>query len=250
MNVLSKFVDFKKGDIPLILSIPHGGSMEDINIPKRESGILGIDVNTIELAFQMISEIKKITKENLSIVKEPSYILLKVHRSIIDLNREEEEAFNEKSQLARDIYYFYLNSLKELIYSNVEQFNHSFLIDIHGFEKEKRPSGYRDVEIVIGTNNLKSLFQMEIPKKDWSKNIRGRIIKRIIDLGIEIAPGHPRRKEYVLTGGLITQKYGASQIPKSQAIQLEFSDTIRYKDVDLREKVLKTLADIICENIF
>jgi hypothetical protein len=250
MNDLEKYVDIKKGSIPLILSVPHGGSMECENIPIRESGLFGTDRNTIELAFQLISEIKKISQIKLSHAKEPAYIILKARRSKIDLNRDEHIAFSKNSQLAKAIYRFYHSKLNELIISNIEQFNRSLLIDIHGFEKDKRPEGYRDVEIVIGSDNLKSLFHEAVPKKEWSKNIRGELIKRFIDLGIEIAAGHPKRKEYVLTGGLIAQKYGASQIPKSQALQLEFSDTIRYQDMELRNLVISTIAEILCENIF
>ena len=86
--------------------------------------------------------------------------------------------------------------------------------------------------------------------KNRDKNIRGKLIRQFNASGISIAPARPRRKEYVLTGGFITQKYGASQIPNSQAIQIEFSDTIRYKDSELKKKVIKVIAEILFENFF
>ena len=250
MYELEEYVDLKKGNIPLILSVPHGGSMECEVIPKRVNGVLGTDLNTKSLALKLISEIKLISQKQSMQPKEPSYIILKVKRSKIDLNREVNQAFINNSQLANRIYHFYHNQLKELIFSNIKQFNRSLLIDIHGFEKNRRPPGYRNVEIVLGTDNLRALFKEMIPKIDWSNNIRGELIEKFSELGIEIAPGHPRRKEYVLTGGFITKQYGASQIPGSQALQIEFSDTIRYKDFTLRKKVIKTIAEIICKNIF
>jgi len=48
----------------------------------------------------------------------------------------------------------------------------------------------------------------------------------------------------VLTGGYIVQNYGASRIENSQAIQIEFSDTIRLYDEELREKTLNSLAHL------
>ncbi|MEJ2294177.1 MAG: hypothetical protein P8Y23_05355, partial [Candidatus Lokiarchaeota archaeon] len=71
------------------------------------------------------------------------------------------------------------------------------------------------------------------------------IISKFLDLDIPIAPGHQRRREYVLSGGYITKKYGASQLKNSKSIQIEFSDRIRIYDGDLKSKVLKSLAEII-----
>ena len=77
--------------------------------------------------------------------------------------------------------------------------------------------------------------------------MRGKIVKKFNELNIPIAPGHPRRSEYVLKGGYIVQKYGASRIKDSQAIQIEFSDTIRLYDEELREKALNSLAQLFFE---
>ena len=121
------------------------------------------------------------------------------------------------------------------------------LVDIHGFEKAKRPQGYRDVDLVLGTNNLESMFPKKLPKKDWGKNFRGKIVRKFNELNIPIAPGHHSRKEYVLTGGYIIQNYGASRIKNSQAMQIEFSDTIRLYDDHLRKETIKSLAHLFFE---
>jgi N-formylglutamate amidohydrolase len=151
--------------------------------------------------------------------------------------------------LAKKIYFSYHNQILELISYNLNKFNRSLLIDIHGFEKAKRPIGYRDVDLILGTNNLKSMFPNKIPKKDWGKNLRGKIVRKFNELNIPIAPGYHTRKEYVLTGGYIIQKYGASRIKNSQAIQIEFSDAIRLYDKPLKVRTLKTLAQIFFEDL-
>ncbi|MHA1987326.1 MAG: hypothetical protein ACW98D_11845 [Promethearchaeota archaeon] len=187
-------------------------------------------------------------EQNLKL-KFPSYIISNVRRSKIDLNRTETEAFNPRSVIAREIYISYHNKIREFVRDNLNFFSRSLLIDIHGFEKEKRPQGFRDVDIILGTNNLESFFSEPIPRKDLGNNIRGKIIQRFIDLEVPIAPGHPKRKEYVLTGGYITKEYGASNISKSQAIQIEFSDRIRIKDHGFRDLVLSALATILVKNL-
>jgi hypothetical protein len=180
---------------------------------------------------------------------EPSCIISNITRKKIDFNRNESEAFNIKSTLAKEIYQYYHNKIHELISYNLVNFNRSLLIDIHGFEKSKRPKGFRDVEIVLGTNNMRSMFPEELPKKVWGKNFRGKIIKKFNALDIPIAPGVHTRKEYVLSGGYIIQKYGASQIKNSQAIQIEFSDAVRLNDTHLRKITLESLAQLFFEEI-
>jgi N-formylglutamate amidohydrolase len=248
MLELSGYIEFQKGNLPLILSVPHGGTLECENIPKRTSGILGIDVKTIEIAKNLITILQTNFKQKTSIVKTPSYVISMVHRSKIDLNREKTEAYMQESYLAKEIYEFYHKKIEEIVLHNLKVYNHSLLIDLHGFEKASRPPGFRDVDIVLGTNNLESFFPAKVPKKEWGKNIRGKIVQKFLDLDIPIAPSHPTRSEYVLTGGYITKKYGASQIPKSQAIQIELSDRIRLKDRGLREIVLDALAQILFED--
>ena len=233
-------IEYYRGSIPLIISVPHGGTTICDNIPRRTNGIHGIDKDTIKLACELIEMIKKVFN-----FKTPSYIISKIHREKIDFNRSSYEAFDQESELAKDIYHFYHNKIEELILYNLETFNRSMLIDIHGFEKDKRPKGFRDVELILGTNNLETLYPNSIPKRDWGKNLRGKIVKKFNNLNIAIAPGHHLRREFVLTGGYITTKYGASHIKNSQTIQIEFSDKIRLHDKELKNIVLSTLAELL-----
>jgi N-formylglutamate amidohydrolase len=244
-----KFIKFNKGSIPLIISVPHGGMLECEDIPKRSSGIMGIDKGTIKLAEDLIKNIEHLSPTYFSIKKIPSYIISHVRRSKLDLNRKKNEAYSSDSTLAKILYQFYHSKIKEYVNYNLKSFNYSLLMDIHGFEKHKRPPGYRDVEIVLGTQNLSTFYLEPVPIKDRDKNLRGKIIKKFLELDIPIAPGHPRRREYILTGGYITQKYGISNIIGSQTMQIEFSDRIRIYDKNLRNKVLVALADLILRNL-
>ncbi|MHA2393013.1 MAG: hypothetical protein ACXAEX_13800 [Promethearchaeota archaeon] len=240
----TEYVEFQKGNIPLILSVPHGGTSNCENIPRRTHGILGIDGETIYIAKKLVELLKIKFNEYTSDIKIPSYIISKVPRSKIDLNRNQGEAYVQSSIIAKKIYTFYHGKIEEFVYDNIQLFGSSLLIDIHGFEKDNRPPGFRDVDLILGTNNLESLYSNIPPKSEWGENIRGKIIRKFIELDIPIAPGHPKRKEYVLTGGLITKHYGASLIPKSRTLQIEISDRIRIHDVELRTLVLNNLVEI------
>ena len=231
MAMIHNYIEFSKGNIPIILSVPHGGTLEIDSIPNREYGIKGIDKNTIEIARELIEIIQNNSVPDHKI---PSYVFCKVARAKVDINRPKSKAFNKNSKLASSIYMEYHRRLKELIFSNIKSFSKSILLDIHGFEAEKRPHGFRDVDVIIGTNNLESVIRNKIPKRDWGKTIRGRMIKKFIQNGINIAPGHHLRGEYVLKGGFITQSYGFNQIENSQALQIELSDRIRIFDKNLK----------------
>ena len=244
-----KYIDFKKGAIPLLFSVPHAGTLSWENIPERSSGVLGIDKNANKLALELVDYITLCSKKKTSTQKSPSYVISKVRRNKIDLNRPESEAFDANSSLAREIYRFYHDKIKEFISKNLNSFGRSLLLDIHGFEKDKRPQGFRDVELILGTNNFKSLFPERVPKREWNNNIRGKIIRKFLESDVPIAPGHPRRREYVLTGGYIVQTYGAAKIPGSQAFQIEFSDKVRLYDRNLRIKVLKILAELLAKEL-
>lgn len=244
------FIEFGRGDIPLIISVPHGGLLVCDSIPERSNGISGIDKGTIEFSKDLIKHLKRNFKIKASGKNNPSYLISKIRRSQIDLNRDKSVAYVQTSLFAQEIYNFYHNKIKELIHSNLECYNRSLLIDIHGFEKKSRPPGFRDVDVILGTNNLDSLFTESIPKRDWGKNIRGKIIQKCLELNIPIAPGHPRRREYALTGGYITHRYGASHfLAGSKTIQIEFSDKIRIYDKELRELVLTSLAIILFDDL-
>ncbi|MHA2037287.1 MAG: hypothetical protein ACW972_09705 [Promethearchaeota archaeon] len=249
MVILKDYVEFQKGTIPLVISVPHGGTVECENIPKRSQGILGVDGRTIEIAKMLIESIKKEYKKYDLDDKIPSYVFSMTRRSQIDMNREEKEAFVQNSRIAKKIYKTYHTKIYKFVKDNIRLFTRSLLIDIHGFEKNKRPQGFRDVDIILGTNNLESFFPVPVPRRELGNNIRGKIIQKFLDLGIPIAPGHPKRKEYVLTGGYITKKYGASQIPRSQAIQIEFSNKIRIWDNKLRGSVLDALSYILVQDL-
>lgn len=49
----NEFIIYRKGNIPLILSVPHGGinKFEDILL-ERKDGIKGTDKNTIKIVFK------------------------------------------------------------------------------------------------------------------------------------------------------------------------------------------------------
>lgn len=241
--IKNEFIICRKGNIPLILSVPHGGinKFEDILL-ERKDGKKGIDKNTIKIALKLKESIKNYSQEKFKNQIFPSLIFSNVHRSRIDFNRPPSEAYPADSKLSEKIYNEFHENLKKLLFYNFQNWKVSYLIDIHGFKKSKRPPGFMDVEIVIGTRNLQTLFPEGQPKNENHKNIRNLIIEELHKNNIFTAPVWPRQKEVILTGGYITRKYGAKYYNFSKSMQIEFSDDIRYNDEKLYLKVIHILS--------
>ena len=51
MVILEDYMIYDTGNIPLIISVPHGGTLKIKNIPIRTKGILGIDKETSLIIF-------------------------------------------------------------------------------------------------------------------------------------------------------------------------------------------------------
>ncbi|MHA1195082.1 MAG: hypothetical protein ACTSRH_03810 [Promethearchaeota archaeon] len=249
MPEFNEYFDYFQGDLPIIFSVPHGGDFLSNNIPSRKEGILGIDINTIQLTNLIIKKLIMLFENEGSVYKNPSWIMSKIHRSKIDFNRDEKNAYFSGSKLAKQLYDFYHGKLLEFIKYNLNEFSFSLLFDIHGFDKKDIPFNFPIVDIVIGTNNMQTIIGYNTRRFEWKNTIRGKIIKLFLKEGIKIAPNKPVRREYVLTGGYIVNKYGAMNIKNSMTIQIEFSDDVRMNNLLLKEKVISILADAIYQEI-
>lgn len=80
-NLTSNNVKVTLGHLPLILTVPHGGSYFPKNIPDRSQGIVISDANTIRTAQVIFNHIK--SHYNAA----PYMITLLVGRKKVDANR-------------------------------------------------------------------------------------------------------------------------------------------------------------------
>lgn len=76
------YLTYKAGNMPLIISAPHGGNMKPVSIPKRTYGVLERDSYSKALAESVLSRF----------YDKPYYIIANIHRNRVDLNRGVKEA--------------------------------------------------------------------------------------------------------------------------------------------------------------
>jgi N-formylglutamate amidohydrolase len=126
-----KYFEIGRGNVPIILSCPHGGFLKPKDIPDKLKGIQIADKNKFLISKQIV----QILKRNFNI--EIYYILSKIHRSKIDFNRPPRSfsAFNHNSIDAKKIHHSYHKAIQNFYQVCLTNFNRCLFIDLHGFTK-------------------------------------------------------------------------------------------------------------------
>lgn len=235
---LAACIRVQRGQIPIIISAPHGGTREIPAVePRKGEGMekgasgffTGRDVGTEQLALAVAAEVKK------KFGGEPWYVISRVHRKYIDFNRPAEIGFEDPD--ARPVYEHYHESIAEACRTIAEKHRCGLLIDIHG-QGSSRSTVYR------GTRNGKTteLLQQRFGKAAQSgeESLFGLLAAR----GWKVYPQPFDSKEQAgFTGGYIVGTYGSHQQTAIDAVQLEFGAD--YTNQEARQKTAAVLADAL-----
>ena len=135
------YTTYYPGNIPLILSIPHGGDITPSEISNRTYGVTVTDSNTVELGIA----IRNYFYANYNI--RPYVIINHLKRTKLDANRDRVEAAqgNIYAERAFDEFHFYIENAREDI---ISKFGTGVLFDIHGHGIN--PDGFNDLRTWIG----------------------------------------------------------------------------------------------------
>lgn len=208
------------GNIPVLLSAPHGGKVKPLNTVER----VGLDYKTSSDA-NTIEILLEVSKELQNIWGIPYHVYTNIHRSRLDVNREIEEALGQNGCLVNN----YLDYHSFIKFTSAAIGEKLFVIDIHGHTHEEEM-----VEIGYGYNP--SFIRSE---QMWGTKSFGGIINNIYNREIAYPPAKKKPKEYFI-GGYITQK----NYFKEHHIQVEVPKSIRFNR-EKRKKFSKALANTI-----
>jgi len=146
------FIDFHPGDLPLIISVPHGGYEQPEGVHDRTMGTRGHhDVQTLEMG----NDISKFCFELTG--RRPYLIINRLHRSKLDANREQFDAAQDDSSMiaAWEAYHQYIDSAKTAV---ARRFGAGLYIDLHGHRHaiQRTEIGYLIVapDLVIPDDSL------------------------------------------------------------------------------------------------
>ncbi len=218
----SQLITTSKGDLPLILSAPHGGRKRIPGVePRTGDGIKRFvdrtDLWTAELTENLANEIEETTG------KRPYVVIANFHRKYVDANRRPVLAYESpKAQATYDSYHAALAKAKADV---TKRFGRGLVIDIHG------QATLLDT-IIRGTQNGKTVAHLVEKFGNESHLGRTSLFGRLAGNDFQINPqvDSNEREHLKFTGGYITQKYGSMNGGTVDAIQLELGKNLRHPE--------------------
>ena len=212
-----RLVTARTGGLPILLTVPHGGTDIVPNVPVRSRGITGTDVHTIELMEALTKHLER------ELGASPYVVAARFSRKYIDANRAEREAF--ESPDAKPAYDAYHGRIRSFITQMRERFPRgAVLLDIHGQSTEP------DL-LLRGTRNgstVAALLRNHGPDALIGPNSIFGVVQR---RGYKVFPpntpiGNPS-EDRRYGGGPTVQMYGSNNPDGIDAIQLEVGRAIR-----------------------
>lgn len=255
------YVEYRAGNLPVIISVPHGGDLEPVTIPDRSFGSLIKDSWTKTIGEGLYDAFYEQTGCY------PHLIINLLHRKKFDANREIGEAAdgNPTVEEAWYGYHEFIDSSKMQI---TEDYGRGIFLDIHGHAHtiQRIELGYllsgselRLSDATLNTNtyieessirslegdNLENLMHSELLRGDDSF---GTLLD---DKGFPSVPSFtdpfPNEGESYFSGGYNTVRHGSrDNVGSIDAIQIELNQDVRFISVN-REALIDSLADVTNE---
>ncbi len=237
---LEQMVVVNEGQLPIIISAPHGGLFQIPNVEARqgkgmETGpkgfFIGRDGGTEELANDIVKAIE--TKFG----RRPYSVISSVDRKYLDPNRPADIAYEDAD--AKPVYDRYHEALTEQCQSILNKFRGGLLLDIHG-------QGSKSDTVFRGTNNGKTVSRLREKFGELAHIGEKSMFGLMKTQGWTVFPDpYNGREQPGFTGGFIVRTYGSHQAMGIDAMQLEFG--AEYRTKGNRKKIAEQLANAIEE---
>ena len=254
------FAEYIHGNLPIILSAPHGGDKRPTDIPDRScSGCVYVnDSFTQELAREVMLGIVERTGCY------PHVIINRLHRSKLDGNREIIEAAdgNNLAEEAWEYYHGTIDTVQEMV---TVQWGKGLFVDLHGHGHtiQRLELGYllskSDLDRTDSSLNnpdfaenssIAYLYSDNLKNQSFAELIRGEYAfgSLIDEDGFDAVPSasdpSPETSDPYFTGGYNTREYGSRDNGTIDAIQIECNRDVRF-DEDTRKIFADSLASVI-----
>ena len=238
------FIEYHAGNLPIVISVPHGGRLEPTTIPDRdcEGCVYVMDSYTQELARQIRDAFVKQTGCYPHVV----YNLL--NRKKLDMNRDVISATDSNNVTAAywNEYHAYIDSAKSDI---LIKFGKGLFIDLHGHghKKQRIEYGYllygsqlRESDSVLNTtkrvnvSSIRNLVSTNISATTHAGLLRGphALGTLFANQGYSGVPStqdpFPEEADDYFNGGYNTLVHGSNPGGKIDAIQMELYSAIRF----------------------
>ncbi len=259
------FVEYRAGNLPIILSAPHGGNWMPDTIPDRncEGCSYAIDSYTRVITWGVYEAFYEITGCY------PHMIMNRLHRIKFDANRDIDDAAdgNALVEEAWRSYHDYIGLAKTKV---DDDYGKGLFLDIHGHAHtiQRIELGYllsRDAlslppsilnsEDISNQSSIRSLVKNNLSGATHTQLLQGEFsLGSLLDnQGLASVPSltdpFPQESEPYFTGGYNTQRHGSSNNASTiDAIQIELNQDVRF-DEDNRMRLIDSLTYAISDYI-
>ncbi len=224
-----------RGDLPIILSAPHGGRDEIPGVPARKGDgvqrfVPRSDSNTDRLTERLADAIEK------RMGKRPYVVIARFHRRYVDANRRKELAV--ESPAAESTYRDYHDAVRSAREDVIRRWGSGILLDLHGQSSE--PDA-----IIRGTQNGETTEFLIRRFGEEALIGKSSLFGRLAEQEFSIIPtvGSKDDEHSRYRGGFIVQSYGSRRGGTVDAIQLELG--IRLRSADALPETAEKLAKAI-----
>lgn len=261
----TSYVEYRAGNLPLIFSAPHGGSLEPDSLPDRScSGCVTVkDSWTQTIAEGVYDAIFQKTGCY------PHLIINLLHRKKFDANRDIGDAAdgNPYVEQAWFGYHAFIDSAKV---RTVNDYGRGTFLDVHGHAHtiQRIELGYllsaSELQLSDSALNTPTFIEESSIRTLVDDNIQGLVHSELLrgassmgtlfeTRGFPAVPStndpYPLPGESYFSGGYNTVRHGSrDNNGEIDAIQLEFNQDVRFNDTT-RAKLIDSLAVIALEYI-
>jgi hypothetical protein len=231
---LETYIEVRTGTLPIILTVPHGGTLKPDTLLSRRYGVTGIDSNTVPLSEMIIEELEK------RYGGKPHAIISRLSRSKLDPNRDLEEAA-QGDPTAVAAWHRFHDSAQKACNSVMKKSGVGLLLDIHGHRHldQRVELGYlikadilkqSDAELNTNAALIASTSIRELDKRSpqsFAELVRGpQSLGGLLELrGFRCMPGPSKATPAFLagyfSGAYDVTAHGSSKSGTVSAIQVE-----------------------------
>ena len=253
----NNYVEYYPGDLALVFTAPHGGSLTPSEIPDRTYGTTVTDLYTKETTISIRDAVFEATG------KYPHIIISNLKRIKLDPNREIVEGAqgNQWAEQAWNEYHTFIEIAED---SMEAQYGKGFLVDIHGHGHtiQRLELGYllssstlmrtdSELNTYASTSSIRALAeQSDLSFSDLVRgaNSLGALFE---DQGISAVPSlfqpDPGEGNLYFSGGYTTSRHGSSGGGNINAVQIE-AYRVGLRDTDAnRQNYAEAITDVFDE---
>jgi len=216
---IADFFIVERGDVPILITSPHGGTEVLPDVSERSSGNTIRDVNTDLLASAL--------SDHLEALGHKPYLAVALgHRKYIDFNRPKAEAYEDPD--AEPYYdYYHASTVRQFVDEISARWGRGILLDIHGQGAEK-------LTIFRGTQDGATFASYTGEALTGTASIFGTLKSLHYNVHPDPLDG-PEDGRY--RGGFTVRAYGTMEPDGIDAMQLEYGSELRFDDAWQRSAV-------------